>query len=429
MAEPLVCLRNVDKTFTTPDRQPHQVLDDLNFDLKDGEIVCLLGQSGSGKSTMLRIVAGLIGPSAGSATYQGREIDGPQHGIAMVFQSFALFPWLTVLENVELGLEVRGEAPAKRRARALEAIDMIGLDGFESAYPKELSGGMRQRVGIARALVVDPDVLLMDEPFSALDVLTAENLRSDLLDLWFARKIPTRAILIVSHNIEEAVEIADRIIVFSSHPGRIKADIAVDIPRPRNILDPACRALTDQLYELLTARTRTRTAAGQIGLGDRLPPARVSEITGLIEILADPPFAGQADLPDLAEQAEVATDRMLDMLEAMDVLGLAKTEGGDIALTEAGRRFAEADVLDRKQIFRDQLTAGVELANHIRQVLDERPGHSAPRKRFMHELRDRLSKDETRQNLDLVIDWGRYGELFAYDDRRNAFTLEDPGGR
>ncbi|MBY4871434.1 MULTISPECIES: ABC transporter ATP-binding protein, partial [Burkholderia] len=197
------------------------VLDDANLSLREGEIVGLLGRSGSGKSTLLRIIAGLIEPTGGEVTYLGKPLRGPAEGVAMVFQTFALFPWLTVLQNVEAGLEALGVGARERRERALAAIDLIGLDGFENAYPRELSGGMRQRVGFARALVVDPTILLMDEPFSALDVLTAETLRTDLLDLWTQGRMPIKSVLIVTHNIEEAVFMCDRILVLSSNPGRV----------------------------------------------------------------------------------------------------------------------------------------------------------------------------------------------------------------
>src|SRR3984885_6147107 len=266
MSETIIALENCSKSFKKASAQELLVLEDLNFQLQQGEIVALLGKSGSGKSTLLRIIAGLIPPSSGTVTYRGKPVTRPVDGIAMIFQSFALMPWLTVLENVELGLEAQGVSREERRHRAIEAIDIIGLDGFESAYPKELSGGMRQRVGFARALVINPDVLLMDEPFSALDVLTAQTLRGDLVDLWHDRKIPTQSILMVSHNIEESVEMADRILVFSSDPGRIRAEIRVPLPRPRDWNSPGFRHIVDQVYTLLT--TTPGGAAGKRARGE-----------------------------------------------------------------------------------------------------------------------------------------------------------------
>src|SRR5712672_4533061 len=218
--DPILTVSGVSRGFARGSGEV-RVLADVDLSLCSGEIVGLLGRSGSGKSTLLRIIAGLIRPSGGDVIYRGQLVSGPAEGVAMVFQTFALFPWLTVLQNVEAGLEALAVPPRESRRRALSAIDLIGLDGFESAYPRELSGGMRQRVGFARALVVHPNILLMDEPFSALDVLTAETLRNDLLDLWMERRIPTKGIVIVSHNIEEAVDMADRMLIFSSDPGGI----------------------------------------------------------------------------------------------------------------------------------------------------------------------------------------------------------------
>src|ERR1700736_6561410 len=250
----LICAEKVCKTYQSAETSGRLVLDHVDFTLLEGEIVAILGKSGSGKSTFLRVLAGLTPPTEGSVAYRGNTVDGPARGVAMVFQTLALFPWLTVLGNVELGLEALGIPRAERRQRALKAIDLIGLDGFESAYPKELSGGMRQRVGFARALVLEPDLLLMDEPFSALDVLTAENLRTELVNLWATDNFPTKAICIVTHNIEEAVLLADRVVVLGANPGRILAEVRVDLVRPRDRRASAFEVLVDQLYGLLTGR-------------------------------------------------------------------------------------------------------------------------------------------------------------------------------
>jgi NitT/TauT family transport system ATP-binding protein len=248
----------VRKAFPKTDGGELLVLEGVNLQLLEGQIVGLLGRSGSGKSTLLRLIAGLSRPSAGALTYLGQPIAGPATGIAMVFQSFALFPWLTVFENVALGLEAQRLPKAEIRTRALAAIDLIGLDGYESAYSRELSGGMRQRVGFARALVVQAKMLLMDEPFSALDVLTAETLRTDFLDLWSEGRMPIKSVLLVTHNIEEAVLRCDRILVFGSNPGRVLTEISVTLPQPRNRLDPAFRALVERIYVEMTARGRPR---------------------------------------------------------------------------------------------------------------------------------------------------------------------------
>src|SRR5437870_1911128 len=298
VSTPLLRAIGITKTYRTPDHLGRLVLEQLDFTLREGEIVTMLGKSGAGKSTFLRILAGLIAPSDGRVEYRGEPVTGPGGGSTMVHRSLALFPWLTVLGNVELGLEAQGVSAAERRRRAVDAIDLIGLDGFESAYPKELSGGMQQRVSFARALVVNPDILLLDEPFSQLDVLTAETLRNDLLDLWVERRIPTKGIVIVSHNIEEAVDMADRILIFSSDPGRISAEVPVHLPHPRSPEDPVFRQIVDQVYTLLTTvpgRDARRGAKPEpIGVGYRLPDAPVQQLSALLEKLGEEPYNGRA---------------------------------------------------------------------------------------------------------------------------------------
>jgi NitT/TauT family transport system ATP-binding protein len=426
---PLLRAASVCKTYRTPDHIGRLVLDHVDFTLREGEIVAILGKSGSGKSTFLRILAGLIPPSDGAVQYRGQTVVEPAHGVAMVFQSFALFPWLTVLGNVELGLEAKGIPAIERRRLAVEAIDLIGLDGFENAYPKELSGGMRQRVGFARALVVNPDILLLDEPFSALDVLTAETLRNDLLDLWSESRIPTKGILMVSHNIEEAVEMADRILIFGSDPGRINAEIPVPMPYPRIWDSPQFRQIVDQVYGLLTTVPgrdgRRGIKAEPISVGYRLPDAAVQQLTGLIDSLNEPPFNGHADLPHLADEVSLDDDELFPLLEALQLMGFAHVSGGDIDLTPAGRHYADGDMQERKQFFADALLKHIPLAAHIRRVLDERPGHRAPAARFLRELEDHLSEEEAERVLDTLINWGRHAEIFAYDADDDVLSLEN----
>jgi NitT/TauT family transport system ATP-binding protein len=429
MTVPLLRTEAVAKTYRTPDHLGRLVLDHVDFSLHDGEITAILGKSGSGKSTFLRILAGLVPPSEGIVEYRGVPVREPVRGIAMVFQSYALFPWLTVLGNVELGLEALGVSGGERRRRAVNAIDLIGLDGFENAYPKELSGGMRQRVGFARALVVNPDVLLLDEPFSSLDVLTAETLRGDLLDLWDDQRIPTKGIVIVSHNIEEAVEIADRILIFSSDPGRIRAQIPIALPRPRSSDGAGFRQIVDQVYTLLTTepgRDGRRGAKPEpIGIGYRLPAASVQQLSGLIDTLTEAPYHGRADLPHLADEENLVMDELFPLIETLQLLGFANVSGGDIELTPLGRAYANADMLERKQIFADGLVKHVPLAAHIRRVLDERPGHRAPAARFLREIEDHLSEEEAERVLETVINWGRHAEIFAYDYDTEVLSLEN----
>jgi NitT/TauT family transport system ATP-binding protein len=406
------------------------VLDDVNVTLRPNEIVGLLGRSGSGKSTLLRSIAGLITPTAGSVRVRDMEGEDTAHGVAMVFQSFALFPWLTVQKNVELGLEAQGVSADERRKRTLAAIDLIGLDGFENAYPKELSGGMRQRVGLARALVVQPSVLLMDEPFSALDVLTAETLRTDLLDLWSEGRMPIRSILMVTHNIEEAVLMCDRILVFSSNPGRVIAEIKVDLPQPRKRLDPAFRALVDDIYARMTARPSGPPASqGNFpgtGLGMALTHVSTNTLSGMIEALAQPPNNGRAELANLAHELRMEADELLPIAETLQLLRFAEIDGRTIRLTPAARRYDAADVDARKQLFAQHLLAYVPLAAHIRRVLDDRASHQAPATRFRDEIEDFMSEAYAEETMDAIVSWGRFAEIFAYHEDEDRFSLDDP---
>ena len=410
------------------------VLDGVDLELRGGEIVGLLGRSGSGKSSLLRIIAGLARPVAGEVRWRGRPVVGPSGAVAMVFQSFALFPWLTVLGNVEIGLEALGLPSAERRSRALAAIDLVGLDGFENAYPKELSGGMRQRVGFARGLVVHPQLLLMDEPFSALDVLTAETLRTDLIDLWTEGKLPVGAILLVTHNIEEAVLMCDRVVMLASNPGRVAAEIRVDVPHPRDRADPRFRALVDQVYGRMTnpfdpalTAEQDRPAESQPGGGVGMQLAQVSTnlLAGLMEELTGPPFNGRADLPELADGLQMEIDELFPIAETLALLRFAVVAHGDIQLTEAGRRFEEGDTDQRKRLFAEQLTAHVPLAAMITRVLHERESHRATYTRFSEALEDYMSEGFAAETMGAVIQWGRYAELFSYDDESRTFSLED----
>lgn len=424
---PLIEIVNVQKSFRTGDRQELLVLDHVNFRMNEGEIVAILGKSGSGKSTLLRIVAGLVAPSYGTALYRGKPIRGPVRGISMVFQNFALLPWLTVLQNVELGLEALGIHHEERRERALKAIDTIGLDGFETAFPKELSGGMRQRVGFARALVVNPDLLLMDEPFSALDVLTADNLKSDLLDLWQTKKTGLHGILFVTHNIEEAALLADRIIIFNSNPGSIRDELKVTLPHPRSDLDPRLRNQVDRVYTLMTTQHKTHNEDHQaIDIGYRLPEASVAEMTGLLEILNAPETAGKMDLPDLTDTLMLDIDELFPLTELLEILRFAKVSKGDITITDAGKAFVEADILERKKIFLQHLKKYVTLARYIYDQLTHHPRHRALEENFLSLLEDYLTEKEAARVLNTVIQWGRYAELFAYDFNAGVLSLENP---
>jgi NitT/TauT family transport system ATP-binding protein len=429
---PLLQVNDVRKAFPKPDGGELLVLEGMNLQLAEGQIVGLLGRSGSGKSTLLRLIAGLSEPSAGSLDYLGQPIVGPASGIAMVFQSFALFPWLTVFQNVALGLEAQRMPKAEIRKRSLAAIDMIGLDGFESAYPRELSGGMRQRVGFARALVVHPNILLMDEPFSALDVLTAENLRTDFLDLWSEGRMPIKGVILVTHNIEEAVLMCDRILVFGSNPGRILSEINVTLPQPRNRLDPSFRELVERIYVEMTVRPQGSTTGNRTerfegtGIGSVLPRVSSNTMSGLMEAVAAPPFNGTADLPKIASDLQMEIDELFPIAETLQMMRFAELEGGDLKLTDAGIAFANAELDERKRIFAQHLLSYVPLAAHIRRVLDERRSHVARKSRFIDELEDFMNEEAAEQTLRAIVSLGRFAEVFAYNDENAVFSLENP---
>lgn len=424
----LLELESITQSFTKAEGRELKVLDNVALSMKEGEIVGLLGKSGSGKSTLLRIIAGLITPTSGSVKYNGEQVKKDALDIAMVFQTFALFPWLTVLQNVELGLEALGVPEKEMRRRALEAIDLIGLDGYESAYPRELSGGMKQRVGFARALVVNPAILLMDEPFSALDVLTAETLKTDFLDLWMEKKIPLKSVLLVTHNIEEAVLMSDRILIFAANPGHIAAEIKVDLQYPRDRQSAAFSAKVEEIYTLMTSGVQKREFTRPAGLTmhDKLPRVSPNQLSGLMEALAAPPYNGRADLPELDAALGLGTEDVLHLVDALRVLKFADVAAGDIHLTNDGKAFADADTQKRKQIFAEHLIQNVPLAAYVYRVLQSRPGNHAPRIRFLTQLEDDMTEEDATEALSAVTSWGRYAELFAYNDNSEMYSLENP---
>ncbi|HXC43976.1 MAG TPA: nitrate/sulfonate/bicarbonate ABC transporter ATP-binding protein [Candidatus Dormibacteraeota bacterium] len=431
--EPIIEARAIEKSYPQPDGTRIQVVGLTDFSIEPGKIVALLGASGCGKSTLLRILSGLSQPSSGALFWHGKPLDGQSPNVAIVFQSFALFPWLTVLENVEAPLEARGVAVVERRKRALRTLDTVGLDGFETAYPKELSGGMKQRVGFARALVVEPEVLFMDEPFSALDVLTAENLRGELLELWLNKKMPTSAIFIVTHNIEEAVMLADRIVVLGRNPARIRSDFNVRLVQPRDRKSARFVELVDYIYKVMTepdtehalpdpestgeiivppggvkAGAAIRTSQYQI-----LPHARVGGIAGLVELLHD--RGGREDLFRLSEDLVMDVEDLLPILEACQLLGFAWLKEGDVQLSRQGVQFADADIQRRKVLFREAALEHVTILKQIDSILKKKSDHSINDEFFRDVLDEHFSEDEVQRQFDTAVNWGRYGEIFDYD--------------
>lgn len=443
--EVLLEARNVQKIYDKDGKRPRGVrppvvLDDINLHIAAGEFVALLGPSGSGKSTLLRILAGVLHPTEGEVLFKGLPQYGPNPHLAMVFQSFALFPWLTVLQNVEVGLEALELTRTQRTKKALKAIDTIGLDGFEDAYPKELSGGMRQRVGFARALVVEPELLFMDEPFSALDVLTAANLRKELMGLWRSHDMPTRAIVMVTHNIEDAVQMADRILVLGANPGIIRVELPGLPLEQRAATSEAYINQVDLIYRIMTsphediahllqmhapkARTGRLPAVPSARPYQVLPHVAIGDVTGLIELVHA--RGDREDLPQLGHQLRLEIDDLFPLVDAADLLDLANVEEGDILLTEQGKRFAEAGVLEEKQIFRDQVLARVSVIRRIVRELEAAPEHSLPEEHFLEPLREHFSDGEAWTQLETAINWGRYAELFSYQEEQGIFRLEEP---
>ncbi|HUL34145.1 MAG TPA: nitrate/sulfonate/bicarbonate ABC transporter ATP-binding protein [Candidatus Eisenbacteria bacterium] len=429
--EPIIAASNLEKFYPQPDGSRIQVIAPTNIAIYPGQIIALLGPSGCGKSTMLRMLTGLSPTSAGTVFWHGQPVRDESPNVSIVFQSFALFPWLTVLENVEAPLEARGVAVVERHKRALRIIDAVGLDGFESAYPKELSGGMKQRVGVARALVVEPEVLFMDEPFSALDVLTAETLRGELMELWLGKKIPTRAIFIVTHNIEEAVILADRIIVLGRNPAHIHAEFDVKMGQPRDHKDPRFTELVDQIYRALTQQDHPeKSPVGQAQPEGRrkqetvmLPHTRPGGMAGLLEILED--HEGRADLHVLADELSLEVDALLPAVDTAALLGLLALEEGDAILTAEGKAFAQADIQGRKAIFRKVVLAHVPLLRQMEQALRAKADKTLPAEFFQDLLDEHFSEDEAKRQLETAIQWGRYAELFDYDAASGKLTLTE----
>jgi len=426
----LIEVLSVTQSFVKPDGQNQKILDQINLNIKEGEILAILGKSGCGKSTLLRIIAELIKPTRGKVKFH-QEANDKTFGISMIFQSFALFPWLTVLENVELGLEAMDVPASERRKKALEAIDLIGLDGFESAMPRELSGGMKQRVGFARALVVGPKVILMDEPFSALDILTSDTLKNDFLDLWVAKKTGLKAVVIVTHSIEEAVMMADRILILASNPGRVVSELKITLDRPRHSQDAAFHALVDQIYGKMSE-------AGKQVFEDKAKKTKEDEITShliytspnqlaaITGALVMPPYNGSGNLAELVKMLHIKTFDVIHISEALSILKFATVDDGNIKLTKSGKQFAAAELEERKRIFAEHLLKNVPLASYILKVLNERPDNKAPKLRFHTHLEDHLSYSQATAALNSIIVAGRYAELFSYDDNKQLFSLDNP---
>jgi NitT/TauT family transport system ATP-binding protein len=426
-AAAILTAEHVAKTFPLPAGGEQTVLEEVSLAIAPGEVVALLGRSGSGKSTLLRILAGLIQPTHGRVFSNGKPLNGPNPDVAMVFQSFALLPWLTVRENAELGLFARGADKATCEKEAVTALGMVGLEGFEGAYPRELSGGMRQRVGFARAFVMKPDVLMMDEPFSALDVLTAENLRGEISELWEAGKFPAKSILLVTHNIEEAVLLADRVVILGANPGSIRGQLKVDMPRPRHTKHPRFVALVDYVYTVMTnPKAPVEGLPAKASAADRfpmLPHARVGGISGLLEIIND--RGGREDLPKLAESLRLEVDDLLPAVDAAVLLGFAIVEHGDVMITDVGREFATADVHRSHEIFKEQLLKTVPLIATVVEAVKNKKDRGVEKDFIVDILDEHFSASESERQFETLVHWGRYAQLFEYEsDEERLYPSE-----
>lgn len=424
LRDSLLLLQGVSKAYRSNGNR-FLAVEGVDLSLRAGEFVCLLGPSGCGKSTLLRIISGLTPASEGSVLYRGVPVRGINPHTTIVFQTFALYPWLTVMDNVELALKARGIESQRRRQLALQLIDMVGLDGFESAYPRELSGGMRQKVGFARAIAAEPELLCLDEPFSALDVLSAEALRGELMELWLGKSLPIAAILMVTHNIEEAVFMADRIVVMDKDPGRVTAEVSITLGHPRQRKSTAFQAAVDRVYAAVAGKTESEaallgTSPGQPGPTKKLPAARINALAGLMETLNG--YEGQADLALVADELTLELDDLLPVVDAAELLGFARVQEGDILLTPLGQAYADASILARKEI-----TAGRILRHPtirwIYETLQGDPDRRIPEEFFEDRLRAEFG-DVAGEQLDTAINWGRYAEIFAFDEDADELFLE-----
>lgn len=426
LRETIIDACQVEKAFEQPDGNQIQVIAPLDLAIESNTICALLGPSGSGKSTLLRILSGLTQPTRGSVHWRGRPIE-ENRNVGIVFQSFALFPWLTVLENVEVPLTARGIEHRLRHPQALKAINLVGLGGFENAYPKELSGGMKQRVGLARALAVEPEVLFMDEPFSALDVLTAENLRGELLQLWTDHQIPTKSIFLVTHNIEEAVFLADRVVVLGTHPAKIRADFRIPLLHPRERKSAEFLVYVDYIYKVMTQPdldlgSLTKVPALRKLSVQVLPHATAGGIAGLLEFLSD--RGGREDLYHLAEELLMEVDDLFPIVDGAVLLGFAESRQGDVQITSTGKEFAEADILERKRLFRDAVLGHATLIRQIRNALERKSDGALPLEFFRDVLDEHFSQEDVQRQIDTALNWGRYAEIFGYDSETGRLTLE-----
>jgi NitT/TauT family transport system ATP-binding protein len=416
--------KSISQQFKLPNGQPLQVLSDVSLSIYPNEIVALLGPSGCGKSTILRILAGLVKPTQGEVLYHGEPLRGLNPGAAIVFQSFALYPWLTVAENVRVVLKAAGIAPAEIDDRAERVIRMVGLAGFDDAYPRELSGGMKQRVGMARALSVDPEILFMDEPFSHVDALTAESLRAEVVDIWASLDKNPSSIVIVSHDIKEVVYMADRIVILGANPGCIRTIVENHLPHPRDYRWPEALALVDQLHDIITGHELPDVPAPHVGPGlpciETLPEAVPSEIVGLLEYLDA--RGGREELFRIAADTHRDFGRMINIVEGAELLNFVDTPKRMVILDATGREYLRATPDDRQAIWRRELLK-LQLYRKVEDALRREPTHQLDQDFVLETIVLHMPNEHYEKVFDTFIAWARFGNLFTYDEATETIAL------
>jgi NitT/TauT family transport system ATP-binding protein len=421
---PLVELKDLKMAFRLSSGMSVSVLEELKLTINPGEIVALLGASGTGKSTTLRVMCGITKPTAGSVLANGQPLDGLNRDIAIVFQDAALFPWLTVAENIEFGLYPQGLSLRTRRQRVAQAIDLVGLEGFEEAYPRELSGGMRQRVGIARALAMSPKLLCMDEPFSALDVLTADTLRGEVLEIWQKKSTNLKGILLITHDINEAVSMANRIIVMGKPPGNVKADIQNPLLFPRDENSWQFNQLVRKIHAVLTESILgddedQQTPASALWV---LPPVSIADVIGMTELLED--HKGQIDVFELPRLIEKDFAEALTTVKAAELMGFVDTPYQKVILTRLGHRIAHGDVNARKESIKTQLQS-LRLVKLLVELLQNQEELAMPYQQVIDWMQAKQPAIDANTALDTLIDWGRYGGLFRYNSDEGMLYLDE----
>ncbi len=424
--ETLCEARSVWQEFRLPNGKPLSVLEQIDLAIRPNEIVALLGPSGCGKSTLLRILAGLIQPTQGEVLYHGRRLQGLNPGTAIIFQSFALYPWMTVAQNVQVVLTAAGLNRGEAEERAERSIRLVGLAGFEDAYPRELSGGMKQRVGMARALAVDPEMLFMDEPFSQVDALTAESLRAEVIDIWAAADRNPSAILMVSHDIKEVAYMADRIVILSANPGRVQTVVNNTLPRPRDYRSPGFLGLVDQLHDIITRAELPDLPPAPVGAGvahmEPLPDAGSNEIVGLLEYLDA--RGGKEELFRIATDTNREFGRVINVVEAAELLDYVDTPKRMVVLEPNGKRFLRGTGEERQVIWREQLLK-LRLFRDVYDALQRDPDHTIPEDFLKETIVLNMPHENYETIFQTFIRWARFGNLFDYDESEGTISLPE----